>query len=374
MSQSSPRPVWLDHGRIPALDGLRGIAILFVLLAHGSQTHGFPLPFLSHFATIFGSLGVQTFFALSGFLITLLMQRELQRTGDLNLKGFYWRRVLRIFPAYISYLLAVAAFQYLGVADLTRADWIGAITYTVNFFSNPSWEIGHSWSLSIEEHFYLLWPAAVILLPPHGKVRALVGTLLTCFTLRWVVLLLLPGWTKLAETWTFTRLDSIAVGCLLALLVQHPLWRTRLDQVARYWPLVLGILGLSLAAGHFSTKIDLGFVYSISSISLGLLVWSAVQWNPAWLNNRLLSAIGIGSYSLYLWQQLFLNPQLEAWWTMFPTNIVLACLTAWISYRYIESPFLRLKERQQSRKLHPANPGTDPHEDAAVNRELELAR
>lgn len=350
MFSTCTRPDWLDRGRIPSLDGLRGIAILFVLLAHGSQTHGFPVPFVSHFALVFGSVGVETFFVLSGFLITTLMERERQKKGSLDLRGFYWRRSLRIAPAYLCYLLVVAGLQGLGIAHLRPKEWIAALTYTVNWISAPSWEIGHVWSLSIEEHFYLLWPVAFVLLPEQGKTRLLAGCLISCLTLRMIVLIWFPEWTKLAEICTLTRLDSIAVGCLIALKGQTPDWRIRLDRVSRYWPLFTLILSAALGGSLLSTKIHHGLTYSLTSLCLGVLLWTAVRFNPVWLNSQILSVIGTGSYSLYLWQQLFLNPKLNSWWTAFPANLFLTCLTAWVSYRFVELPCLILKERRSLSK------------------------
>jgi len=357
------RPTWLDRGRIPSLDGLRAIAILLVLFAHGSQTHGSPIPGYGSLALFTGSIGVEIFFVLSGFLITLLMLREIDRTGRLDVKAFYWRRILRIVPAYLTYLFVLATLQWLGVAQFRPAEWIAGLTYTVNFLSSPHWEIGHVWSLSIEEHFYLIWPAAMILLPTRHRAGSLVTCLGVCLAARWIILILFPQWVSMAELWTFTRLDSIAAGCLTGVLAQDPFWRNRLDRIANFWPLTLMTLFGSLFACTTSTKILLGVGYSLNSLCLAVLIWTAVRNSPNWLNLPFLCNIGVGSYSLYLWQQIFLNPRVDSVWTAFPQNLAFAGLAAWISYQYVERPFLRLKERTRTTPQH-----ENPQELPAVHK------
>lgn len=341
-------PDWLDRGRIPALDGLRAIAILLVLFAHGSRTHGSPIPGHDSLSLFTGSIGVEIFFVLSGFLITLLMLREIDRTGRLDVKAFYWRRILRIVPAYLAYLFVLATMQWLGIVQLRPGEWIAGLTYTVNFLSDPHWEIGHVWSLSIEEHFYLIWPASMILLPARHRAASLVACLGICLSVRWITLILFPEWVSMAELWTFTRLDSIAAGCLMGVLAQDSLWRNRLDRTIQFWPLTLLALLGSLFASMTSTKILLGAGYSMNALFLAILVWTAVRKSPYWLNFPWVCNIGVGSYSLYLWQQIFLNPHADSWWTAFPQNFAFAGLVAWISYQYIERPFLRLKERTRT--------------------------
>ena len=149
----------------------------------------------------------------------------------------------------------------------------------------------------------------------------------------------------MAELWTFTRLDSIAAGCLLAVVAQEATWRTRLDRWAALWPVVLMVLGLSLTLSRFSGKWGVGVAYSLNAACLFGIVWAAARRAPRWLNSSVMSAVGVGSYSLSLWQQLFLNPHRAGWATEFPRNLILAAVTAWVSFRCIESPFLRLKDR-----------------------------
>lgn len=162
-----PRPDWVEKGRIPCLDGLRAISILLVLGFHASGTEGFPSSEWLRSLLRHGGVGVDVFFVISGFLITLLLFREQDRTGRISLCKFYIRRSLRILPAMFAYLAFVALLQAMGIASLSTIDWVVALTYTANFhgtFSHSAQPIEHLWSLSVEEHFYLIWPPILVLL------------------------------------------------------------------------------------------------------------------------------------------------------------------------------------------------------------------
>ncbi|MEK6259046.1 MAG: acyltransferase [Planctomycetota bacterium] len=358
-------PDWIGRGRIPSLDGLRAIAVVLVVLAHAHQSKGFPDVQALHLIGSVGAIGVEVFFVLSGFLITTLMLRELDRTGGLSLRAFYWRRVLRIAPAYVTLMLAVAVLQWAGAAELRPRDWLAAATFTMNFLPHPAWELGHAWSLSIEEHFYFLWPLAVAVTPKRWHVAQLVACIAVCGAGRWVVLLFFPEWSAMSELWTFTRLDTIAIGCLLALVAQQKTWRDRLDGVAAWWVAVLLVLVASLAVSTVSAKWSVGVAYTLNAVCIALLVWAAARRGPQWLNGRVISAVGIGSYSLYLWQQLFLNHHRESWVTAFPQNAVFAALAALGSYWIVEVPFLRLKDRGHARPVG----GSDRHSTASFSTE-----
>jgi peptidoglycan/LPS O-acetylase OafA/YrhL len=148
---------------IPSLDGMRAFSVLLVLVGHETSSVLGRLP-IGLFRN--GALGVNVFFVISGFLITHLMLGELDATGWLSLKNFYIRRAFRIFPAYYAYLAVVGV---LSLAHFYPVDWkslLGAATYTLDYFPMPlPWILAHSWSLCAEEHFYLLWPACIALVP-----------------------------------------------------------------------------------------------------------------------------------------------------------------------------------------------------------------
>jgi peptidoglycan/LPS O-acetylase OafA/YrhL len=132
---SVEEPTWVERGRIPCLDGLRGIAIVLVILSHTAGTKGAKLPLPLRYV---GGLGVEIFFVISGFLITLLLLREMRATGKISLKHFYMRRSLRILPAYFAYLGGLALMQSARQVRIPFGDWFGALTYTINLRPHPA--------------------------------------------------------------------------------------------------------------------------------------------------------------------------------------------------------------------------------------------
>jgi peptidoglycan/LPS O-acetylase OafA/YrhL len=349
----------MSHGRIPSLDGVRAIAVALVLLAHACQTHGFPATNFIRRVGMRGAIGVEVFFVISGFLITTLMLREMERTGAVKVKAFYTRRILRILPAYASFMVVLFLLSVVGPVQLLHRDWIGALTYTVNFLHAPTWEIGHIWSLSIEEHFYLIWPLVIVIGGAVAARRVAMFFIVACFVFRWLVLLAFPrSLVPMADLWTFTRLDTIAFGCLLALSVWDAPGRQALDRLASRNSFVLAgatALAASMIFSSFSAKFAIGIAYTINSASIAFLLWCAVRRNESLigrlLNGRVLVMVGVGSYSLYLWQQIFLNPHKDAFINRFPQNLIFACAAAATSYLLIEKPFLRLKDRSSAASL-----------------------
>jgi len=268
------------------LDGLRAIAVILVLLGHGRRTAGFPDAQPLRWLGQVGSVGVEIFFVLSGFLITVLMLREIERTGRLSLRAFYLRRILRIVPAYVCLLIAVASLEYFGLSHPQRKDWVGALTYTVNFVPGRDWDLGHCWSLSIEEHFYLAWPLLVAALPVAWRGRAAAGGIVLSIGSRLIVLWIAPKLSILADDWTFCRLDGIAAGCLLAVWAWQgrPIlgWMTSCRWVGPF--AVLGLVG-SLSLALCSGKYGFGAAYTVNAACISALVWIAACRGGRLLNS-----------------------------------------------------------------------------------------
>ena len=342
---------WVERGRIPGLDGLRAIAVLLVIFSHIAGTRGFPCSDeLSRIAG-YGGIGVDIFFVLSGFLITLLLTREWTRTETISLKGFCLRRALRILPAYGAYLIAVVLLSLTDVCSLTRRDWVGALTYTVNFVPHVNWYIGHLWSLSIEEHFYLLWPPVFLLLGFRRALLALCG----CIVLSPLVRLMLRTfWCEQLELdicyCTFTQMDTIAVGCALALLVRNPRVQRaglRLAEQSR-WAGPLAVLALLLSI-LVLPSLSWSLSHAANAVLIALLVWLCINARgivSRVLNSRPVVFVGVLSYSLYLWQQPFTFHWGDGdWISRWPVNLGLLIAAALASHFLIELPFLRLKER-----------------------------
>jgi peptidoglycan/LPS O-acetylase OafA/YrhL len=328
-----------------------------------------------------GFLGVQMFFVLSGFLITTLMLREIDRTGGVSLRQFYLRRVLRIVPAYLAYLTVLAAMQAWGTAHLGGRHWLALATYTVNFLPSSLPEsIAHVWSLSVEEHFYLLWPLVMAAATPAQCRKVVLACAAGALGLRWWMLITFPERNCPIDLWTVTRIDDIAAGCLLALLARDGAWRARLDGFTasnRRLALILIVFGVSqlclsrlVGARLFAPvalKLLIGLANNVNTAAIAVLLW-AVLARPGSAVAKILNLptvryIGVISYSLYLWHPLFCGagpPLLCA----FPQNLVCIFLTAMLSYTLVERPFLMLKERLSSaRPAKPPGPALAAAED-----------
>ena len=140
-----------ESKRLPCLDGFRCISIFLVLLAHSLKVAGFPDDWRAWFRWLpDGGFGVQVFFVISGFLITLLLMMELQKNGRVSLKGFYLRRALRILPAYFAFLIVLVILQISMGLHMPSHSWFALGTYLVNYIQTP-WIGSHVWSLSVEE-------------------------------------------------------------------------------------------------------------------------------------------------------------------------------------------------------------------------------
>ncbi|HVX05048.1 MAG TPA: acyltransferase [Rhodanobacteraceae bacterium] len=342
--------------RIPSLDGIRAISILLVLYGHVSSTRDFPVSIVGKYGSWFGDvahLGVLVFFVISGFLITSLLMREREATGTISLKRFYLRRVLRIFPAFYAFILVLAIAVWLGAIHLTARDFAFELTYTVNYVPNPPWRMGHLWSLSVEEQFYLLWPLTLLVL---RKRRALIvaiaaifaGPLVRVAIREWIFHVdshSLGGMTK-----SFPAMfDYLATGCALALL--RPWLLTRMLYLrltaSRWLVLAIPLVLLMNRMGNHTMAILLGS--PVMNTCIALLIESGTRHAGSlagrFLNWKPIVFLGVVSYSLYLWQQLFLDYQSRAWMDAFPQNLGFAFLAALASWFLVERPFLRLRKR-----------------------------
>ncbi len=282
---------------------------------------------------------------------------EYDAHGKISLKRFYARRSLRIFPAFYTYITVVCLVSALGYIHLKGTDIWHAITYTVNFLPDRSWQIGHLWSLSVEEQFYLLWPLTFSILGPRKATKATWGVVIFAIFARIANRVLLIG-TPYHDLEMFPMVaDSLAAGCLLArmrgwLLGQG--WYVRLFRPTWSFCLLALVLVLNRYGGYtivavFGTTI-INFVIAIlihrCVYCADLPVGKILNWKP-------LSFVGILSYSLYVWQQLFLNRSSSAWVNAFPQNLVLAVLAALASYYLLEKPLLGLRHRLRFEKPKP---------------------
>lgn len=326
----------MSERRIPSLDGARAISIGLVILAHLDLVRYVP----GLWRLDAGGLGVRVFFVISGFIITTLLLAELERTGSVNLKNFYRKRFFRILPAFYAFLgtvMLLSAFRG-GVATWSKV-WPATI-FVANYVDVPL-VVGHTWSLAVEEQFYLLWPAALLL----GLRKSYVGCIAILFTAPVFRILADLGVWPTSPRYAFECVaDALAVGCLLAIfrdrLWEKSLYRRFVSSPFSLLPLLVAILLIAVE----QNKGAIYFTVGLSTLNIGIAIaLDRYMRMPGSMIGRLLNAgpiiwLGFLSYSLYLWQQLFA-------WAPLPTSIkllfMLGCAT--ISYYAIERPFQRLR-------------------------------
>ncbi|HWK05470.1 MAG TPA: acyltransferase [Puia sp.] len=353
---------------IPSLNGLRALSIITVILGHLNVRNfpGIRIPFP---LTIFtdSTLGVNVFFVISGFLITTLLIEEEKESGSINLKNFYIRRMIRIFPAYYFLLLVYLILQLSSVLHFTGRSWLSSLFY-YKYLDGGDWESGHFWSLSVEEHFYLVWPL-VFKFWKRGRIYfAYAVVLLVVFFRLNSYMKFLPYQILDSSVSLFQRVDAIMIGCLLAL------YRTRINpwviKISRNGALpILILLAIACLATNFLTDwnlthhwhmglllVPLGIGWSagiISNFLIGLLLLVSINSKGLWfkfLNAPFMNVIGKLSYSLYLWQQLFFSDHLGPF-SHFPLNLCCIVIAALISYNFIEKPFLKLKKAYETIRI-----------------------
>lgn len=333
--------------RLPGLDGIRGVAILLVLLSHADIVEG--ITALDWMARL-GDFGVKLFFVLSGFLITTLLVTEHRRNGRIAIGRFVIRRAFRIFPAAYVFIFSILAAAGLGWVKLQPGDALHALTYTMNDAAAPGWWLGHLWSLSIEEQFYLAWPLVLWLSRPRSGAYVMITVLVVAPIARAIIIMRFPGLEEGIERALISALDGFAAGGLLAIT------RHRLERSATYMrvisaPGVMLLMPLALILNLFEHHpiafyvvlqplifLTLAFCLHRSQIAPDTAVGQLLNWRPlAWL--------GSISYSLYLWQQPFLAPSEPGRLHWLPIALLLSVLFAWASFHLVERPFLRLRDR-----------------------------
>jgi peptidoglycan/LPS O-acetylase OafA/YrhL len=335
--------------KIPSLDGLRAVSILLVMLAHVNGTANFPSG-LPRWLVDHGSLGVQIFFCISGFLITSLLLEERRNTGKISLKLFYARRTLRIFPALYAFLLVTAALCSLRMLVLPAYNYLHAATYTMNYVSHGAWWTGHLWSLSVEEQFYLVWPMLICLAGSRLALTTALWVAITAPVILGALHILRAPVSGNVWQWFPLVADSIASGCILAGALPKLLKNAGVQIAlrARAGLLVPGlILCLDCLRPHPGAFFPTGQILVNTGICYCILRFTQFPSDTAGriLNSRPLVWLGVLSYSLYLWQQPFLDRSSHQPWTAFPLNCICALAAAAGSYWLIEKPLLSLRRR-----------------------------
>ena len=345
---------------ISALDGARGLAVAGVLLFHGGHLVG-------------GYLGVDFFFTLSGFLITSLLLAESSRTGSIGLGGFWARRARRLLPALAVLMVGIAIYCYaFALKDelyRIRGDAFATLGYVANWrqifahhdyfelFGSPS-PLDHTWSLAIEEQFYVIWPLVFVGLLAWWKravPRAVLATtlVLACVSSVLMIVLYDPANVSRAYFGTDTRATAILFGAALAAWlaihgpIRNPRRRMALEATAIVSAIGLGV-SWSRLGGDSTTLYHGGFLFC--GLAATAIIAAAVHPEPGPLSRLLslrpLCALGLISYGVYLYHwpiDVALDQRQLGFggWSLFAVQTVVTLAAAIASYRLIEQPIRR---------------------------------
>ena len=334
--------------RIPSLDGLRAVSITLVMIYHVTG-HGLWSPL--------GNLGVRVFFVISGYLITGLLLQETATRGKINLVEFYKRRALRISPPFYAYLLCIGALGAGGFLILNRGDIVEAACYVINYFpgSEQSVYVRHIWSLAIEEQFYILWPGLLRLSGRKLAFQIAAVFLLAAPALRLAYWLFVPGFHDVMDRRFETVADALATGCLLAgfqdWLRDQPRYNAFL--LSKWFYLIPLIPYFAYVFMGDRPRLFYTFAISIANVTIALCIDRWVRYPDGSIGTLLNTApfrwVGMLSYSIYLWQQPFLDAEGNAFYNRFPLNFCLAGAFSLASFFLIERPVQKLRARQGSR-------------------------
>jgi peptidoglycan/LPS O-acetylase OafA/YrhL len=345
-------------GYVPALDGMRGFAVFAVMLFHAN------MPFMKG-----GFIGVDVFFVLSGFLITSLLIREFNRQQRIDLRNFYLRRVLRLGPALVLFLVSFASISALVLdADKGRSNLVDTLI-ALFYFSNWAWAfqihppnfLAHTWSLSIEEQFYILWPILLIALlrfiRSHKNIIKVIILLAVSTCLIRVFLAVTGSSIDRLYNGLDTRADALLVGCMLGVLLSSNIineyYRSRLEKLLKFFA-PLSAMGLILL-GVFMRWQDIYFYcwwLSVVEVLSGIVILDTFVSQESVVKDilslKLFIWIGSISYGLYLWHfPIYKAMRLLGFHRLGILTIGtgFTLLVASLSYYFLERPVVKLKIR-----------------------------
>jgi peptidoglycan/LPS O-acetylase OafA/YrhL len=350
----------------PELDGLRFYAFLGVFICHTLPFDGafyrrfhLPIPWLWGAIAKSGAAGVDLFFALSAFLITSILLREREQTGGISLRRFYLRRVLRIWPLYfllialgvvLAHTMAKQRLPWYYVAGylLFVGNWVHAV------FGRPESICSPLWTVSIEEQFYLIWPLLMKMLRRRGMIVAAIVTFLLATVCR-VGFMLAGSSGGFIYYGSVSRCDSLALGILLALFADR---LPRLTRRVRWLLLAGGLLGWVASSAWLNEQpgpVDIRMVLGrlIVSLAAGAILYACLHSHSKLVRGEWVVRLGKISYGLYMLHLtgilIMLSLFRPVWgWQLLATKalgFVMTVILALASYRWVESPFLHLKDK-----------------------------
>lgn len=351
---------------IKGFDGLRCYSIILVVITHLGIAHYFESSsYLRNHVFYFfsGAAGVNAFFAISGFLITTLILSEVKDTGRFNIKFFFIRRFLRLLPPLVPFFIAIFIFMKLGFIRETMIGLILSMVYLFNFVPKAkvfwSTELSHTWSLAVEEQFYILW--AVVF--NFFKAKQIKIFIISLLVLSIVISYILPSISLIiegkkysfdqvffTERWTLPAIGPILLGSLFAIL-NFSNWSNISLKFEGKNPFYISIL--LFLSPFYLPEILLPLLNLFHSLGVvALLLWIAnnqsskivkiLEWKP-------IKYLGMISYGIYIWQGFFVRtgPEMtpKIWVHDFPQNIILTLLVSVISYEFFEKKILKLKKK-----------------------------
>lgn len=369
-------PAHFQFGYIPALDGLRGIAILVVMAFNG------------HFFGMQGGfVGVDIFFVLSGFLITSLLVQDYRRTFRIGLKNFYFRRALRLLPALFALMLFCVLFVLILQPDKVSNTLKGVLYtmfYVANWAQSPPMEAGigplsHAWSLSVEEQFYIVWPLillGLLRIKSKGVVLAILISLIS-------VSVAINIWLWQSQVpflrmyfGSDTRSHELLIGCVAALLMSWGVFQNAQHlRGAFHAAAIFSFVGIVLSL--FLIRHNTAFVYNggfaLISIGTAILILDMLLF-PSMLSRGFEFAplvwIGKISYGLYLWHYPIFEATRRLLEGRVPplvyqiTGVVTTVVVATASFYLLEKPFLKLRRRFSTENT--GGPGLIPQSQTAA--------
>lgn len=354
-------PAILQGSYYPSLDGLRGVAILMVISAHFGLNH-----FLKPYRLLINSdTGVNIFFVLSGFLITTLLLKEKLKYGRISLKRFYMRRVLRILPAAYLFILVLIMLNLFFHLRIRGLDFITSALFLKNMPLKNEPYTAHFWSLAVEVQFYLVFP----FLLAHNVNRYLMIALLIVIL---VPLIAIPGYYHAGFLYAnpaisfITKVDMysfwkgpviILIGSVLSILLFKGVIVIRENKLNLLLSIAFIIAAVTISSRSFIFYSGYPSAY-VSALLIAVAIPLSLTRN-AWLSgvliNPALIRIGVISYSLYIWQELFIGTHAWQPWMMvfsgYPVGLLIIIkllivfVLAWSSWYFIELRFLKVKNR-----------------------------
>jgi len=348
---------------ISSLDGLRAISILMVVSLHTLQRADADHSMSTVWYAVFnGAAGVFIFFVISGFLITSLLLKEAEKWGSIDLRGFYVRRAFRILPPLYLYIGVVIFVGLLGKLNVAAIDVFGSAFFFHNLVNGPTWSLEHLWSISVEEQFYLVWPSVLAFCLRKGgiagrtKAAIFPATIIALSPLVRVLFRRFGGAIGRDVSVHFLNFDFIMYGCLVALLQNTPKFERVYRFLTQVWYLPPATMLICNTLGVvYQNYFNLTIGFTISGLAISMFMLWCTR-NPDYfvgrlLNSWVLTKIGVLSYSIYLWQTLFLHHDnfrvfaFAPWLGQFPGNWVGFFVAGTASYYIIERPALRLRDK-----------------------------